>query len=284
MTRAGDIKRALVIGSPIAHSRSPLVHGFWLRAHGIAGEYGRQEVRPDEVAAFLRALPDRGIAGCNVTIPDKEAAFAACDVTTAAAAALRSVNTVWFEGGQMHGDNTDGLGFVAHLDGVHPEWDQRPIRILLLGAGGAARGLALSLLGRKPVELAITNRTARRADELVADIEVVSPGAPVSVLNWSDKDSQLGRFDLIINTTSAGMRGKEPLDCSLTQAKPDAIIADIVYVPLETPFLAEARARQLRTLDGLGMLLHQAAPGFARWFGVKPEVSAALRAHIIADL
>ncbi|CAN1569252.1 AroE Shikimate 5-dehydrogenase [Rhabdaerophilaceae bacterium] len=278
------MKRALVIGSPIAHSRSPLVHGFWLKAYNIQGRYDREEVLPHQVTDFLRMLPSRGIAGCNVTIPNKEAAFLACDITTPAAAALRAVNTVWFENSAMHGDNTDGSGFLAHIDDVHPGWDKQPGRILLLGAGGAARGLGLALLARKPAELAISNRTDDRASRLIADIQAAEPEAPLSHVSWAEKAGSLSRFDLLINTTSAGMQSKDALDLSLETAKRSAIISDIVYVPLETPLLAEARQRQLKTLDGLGMLLHQAVPGFARWFGVKPEVTPALRAHIVANL
>lgn len=278
------MKRALVIGSPIAQSRSPLLHGFWLAQYGIDGSYEREEVRPEALAAFLRNLPARGIAGCNVTIPNKEAACAVCDELTPRAKALGAVNTIWFEKGRICGDNTDGIGFVAHLDQVHPGWDRKAPNILILGAGGAARGLALPLLERKPGLIAFSNRSAERAEKLVADIHATQPEAPLELVPWDAKAGALDRFDLVINTTSAGMLGKEALDLPLDQARKDAIIADIVYVPLETPLLAEARARGLKTLDGLGMLLHQAVPGFEKWFGRKPDVSDALRAHIVAHL
>jgi shikimate dehydrogenase len=278
------MKRALVIGSPIAQSRSPLLHGFWLRQYGIEGSYEREEVRPEDVADFLRNLAVRGIAGCNVTIPNKEPAFRACDRLTERAQALGAVNTVWMEDGLIWGDNTDGIGFVAHLDQTHPGWDQNGPRILILGAGGAARGLALPLLERQPGLIAIANRSPERAETLVADIRAVRPDARLMTVPWQEKAGALEGFDLVINTTSAGMLGKDALDLPLDRASSDAIIADIVYVPLETPLLAEARQRGLKTLDGLGMLLHQAAPGFEKWFGCKPEVSAALRAHIVAHL
>lgn len=278
------MKRALVIGYPVAQARSPLLHGFWLREYGIAGEYGREEVKPEDVATFLQALPARGFAGCNVTIPNKEAAFQACTRTTARAAALGAVNTIWFEDGEIWGDNTDGLGFVAHLDAVHPGWDTTNQRILLLGAGGGARGLAMPLLERKPMRLAFSNRSEDRLGKLVADLQVVAPEAPVDILPWDAKDAALADFDLVINTTSLGMQGKEPLALDLSRLPAHAIVADIVYVPLETPLLASAKARGLKTLDGLGMLLHQAVPGFEKWFGRKPAVTEALRAHIVAHL
>jgi shikimate dehydrogenase len=278
------MKRALVIGSPIAQSRSPLLHGFWLAQYGIEGSYGREEVRPEAVAEFLRQLPERGIAGCNVTIPNKEAAFAACDHLTPRARALGAVNTIWLEEGSIWGDNTDGIGFVAHLDQVHPGWDRAQPHILLIGAGGAARGLALPLLERKPGLIAVSNRSPERAEALVADIRAAMPDAPLELVPWAAKAEMLGRFDLVINTTSAGMLGKDALDLPLDKARETAIIADIVYVPLETALLAEAARRGLRTLDGLGMLLHQAVPGFEKWFGHRPEVSDALREHLIAHL
>lgn len=278
------MKRAMVIGFPVAQARSPLLHGFWLREYGIAGDYSREEVKPEDVATFLRDLPARGFAGCNVTIPNKEAAFRACTRTTARAAALEAVNTIWFEDGEVWGDNTDGLGFVAHLDATHPGWDRTNRRILLLGAGGGARGLAMPLLERKPLRLAFSNRSEERLGKLVADLKKVAPDAPVDLVSWDAKEAALAEFDLVINTTSLGMQGKDPLALDLARLPPHAIVADIVYVPLETPLLAAAKARGLKTLDGLGMLLHQAVPGFEKWFGRKPEVTDALRAHIVAHL
>lgn len=278
------MKRALVIGFPVSQARSPLLHSFWLKEYGIAGEYGREEVPPENVATFLQSLPARGFAGCNVTIPNKEAAFRACTHTTPRASALEAVNTIWFENGEIWGDNTDGVGFVAHLDAVHPGWEQANSRILLLGAGGGARGLAMPLLERKPRRLAFCNRSSDRARKLVADLKKVAPDAPVEIVPWAAKDTALAEFDLLINTTSLGMQGKEPLKLDLSALPAHAIVADIVYVPLETPLLAAAKARGLKTLDGLGMLLHQAVPGFEKWFGRKPEVTEALHAHIVAHL
>lgn len=276
--------KALIIGRPIKHARSPLVHGFWLRELGLSGTYERAEVMPGAVSAFLKELPARGFVGGNVTVPHKEEAFAACDRLSEAAKAVRAVNTFWFEGGKLCGDNTDGSGFVAHLDQTHPGWDARNPRILLIGAGGAARGLIIPLLARNPAAILVSNRSEDRAKALIKDIRVVCPQAALEILPWVDKDEALASVDLVINTTSLGMAGQPPLDLDLSRLPAHAIVADVVYVPLETPLLGAARVRGLKTLDGLGMLLHQAVPGFERWFRVKPAVSAALRAHIVADL
>ena len=276
--------KALIIGRPIKHARSPLLHAFWLKELGISGAYERAEVMPGAVSAFLKELPSRGFVGGNVTVPHKEEAFAACDRVSDVASAVRSVNTFWFEDGKLCGDNTDGAGFVAHLDQVHPGWDAGNPRIMLLGAGGAARGLMIPLLARNPASILVTNRSSERAAALVDDIRKVRPGTHLETVPWAEKADALASIDLVINTTSLGMAGQPPADLDLARLPAHAIVADIVYVPLETPLLASARARGLKTLDGLGMLLHQAVPGFERWFGVKPTVSAALREHIVADL
>jgi len=194
------------------------------------------------------------------------------------------VNTFWFEGDTLCGDNTDGLGFVAHLDQTHPGWGSLPPRILLLGAGGAARGLVLPLLDRNPASIALSNRSEERAEVLIADIRKERPDAPLEIVSWENRSTALSGVDLLINTTSLGMNGQPPLEIDLSVLPAHAIVADIVYVPLETPLLKAARERGLRTLDGLGMLLHQAVPGFERWFGVKPVVTPELRARIVADL
>lgn len=276
--------KALIIGRPVKHARSPLIHAFWLEKLGMAGAYERADVMPGAVNAFLRELPARGFAGGNVTVPHKEEAFAACDRVSDIARAVRAVNTFWFEGEALCGDNTDGLGFVAHLDQVHPGWESLRPRILILGAGGAARGLVLPLLDRNPASIAVSNRSAGRAEALIADIRKERPGAALETVSWENRSVALPGVDLLINTTSLGMNGQPPLEIDLSALPAHAVVADIVYVPLETPLLKAARERGLRTLDGLGMLLHQAVPGFERWFGVKPVVTPELRAHIVADL
>jgi shikimate dehydrogenase len=276
--------RALIIGRPVSHARSPLIHAYWLEQLGISGAYDRQDVMPGAVAAVMRELPFRGYIGGNVTVPHKEEAFLACDHLSSVARAVRAVNTFWFEDGRLCGDNTDGSGFVAHLDQTHPGWSDRNPHILLLGSGGAARGLMVPLLERHPKIITVTNRSQERALGLVADIRLACPEADVRVVPWEERDKALGGVDLLINTTSLGMSGQPALAQDLAPLPETAIVADIVYTPLETPLLAAARARGLRTLDGLGMLLHQAVPGFERWFGVRPAVTEALRAHILADL
>lgn len=276
--------KALIIGRPVKHARSPLIHQFWLRELGLEGSYERQEVMPGAVAAVLRELPAQGFRGGNITVPHKEEAFAACDDLTDVAKAAGAVNTVWFEAGRLCGDNTDGTGFVAHLDQIHPEWDANRPNIVILGAGGAARGLLVPLIDRNPASITLTNRSAERAEILVADIRKARPKAEIHIVPWENRGLALAKADLLINSTSLGMNGQPPLDIDLMPLPASAIVADIVYVPLETPLLVAARARGLKTLDGLGMLLHQAVPGFERWFGVKPRVTDALRQHILADL
>jgi shikimate dehydrogenase len=281
---SGPPPKALVIGYPVKHARSPLIHGYWLDNLKLPGSYGREEVLPGTVASFLHAMPEHGIAGCNITVPHKEEAFTACDRLTVAARAVRAVNTTWYENGVLVGDNTDGFGFLAHLDQTYPGWDAEAPRILILGAGGAARGLIIPLLQRNPREIVICNRTQARANDLVAEIHAAHPGAPLKISPWSRYVGEDALPDLVINTTTQGMEGQPALDFDVAPLPENTIVADIVYVPLETPLLRAAKARGLRTLDGLGMLLHQAIPGFERWFGVRPEVTPGLRAHIMADL
>lgn len=276
--------KALVIGWPVTHARSPLIHGFWLKEMGISGAYDRAAVEPGQVGAFLRGLPARGYRGGNVTVPHKEEAFAACDHVTPAAAAARAVNTFWFEDGALFGDNTDGAGFVAHLAQTHSDWAKTPPRALVLGAGGAARGIISALVTAAPAIVTLTNRSRARAETLRSDLIAAHPEAQIHIADWDDREAALGTSDLVINTTTLGMKGQPALDLDLSGLPAHAIVADIVYVPLETPLLAAAAARGLRRLDGLGMLLHQAVPGFVRWFGTCPVVSADLRDHILADL
>jgi shikimate dehydrogenase len=276
--------RAVIIGRPITHARSPLIHGYWLKQLGLDGAYDRREVMPGAVAAVLRELQAEGYAGGNVTVPHKEEAFMACDRVTERARIAGAVNTFWFEGPELHGDNTDGIGFVAHLSETWPEWDRELAEIRIIGAGGAARGLIAPLLDRNVKAISVSNRSRERAETLYGDIRAVLPAAPLTILDWSDRGAHLGTVDLLVNTTSMGMNGQSPLEIDLSAMKPSGIVADIVYVPLETPLLAAANHLGLRTLDGLGMLLHQAVPGFERWFGQHPSVTQALRQHVFADL
>jgi shikimate dehydrogenase len=273
------MRQAGVIGHPIRHSRSPLIHGHWLDRHGISGTYERFEVTPDQLPAFIASMADRGLAGVNVTIPHKEATFGLVDRLTSTASVLGAVNTLWFEHGELWGDNTDVEGFMAHLDLSSPSWSSTTSRALVIGAGGAARAVVYGLALRGVPEIFVMNRTLDRAMALAAQFGAsVHPGTlPVS-------DTLLASVDLIVNTTSLGMHGQPPLDLPLASLKQTALVADIVYVPLVTPLLQAARARRLETVDGLGMLLHQAASGFERWFGVRPKVTPDLRALIEADI
>lgn len=274
-----DVPRACVIGWPVKHSRSPLIHRYWLAEHGLAGDYGIEEVAPDDLAGFLAALPERGYVGCNVTVPHKVAAAAAVERLDAAAAALGAVNTVWLEGGRPVGANTDVHGFLTNLDAAAPGWDERLDTAAVLGAGGAGRAVVYGLLARGAGSVRVINRSLDRAAALAADF-----GPRVSAADWPRAPRALAGAGLLVNTTSLGMQGMPPLDLDLALLPDDAVVNDIVYVPLETGLLAAARRRGLRVADGLGMLLHQAAPGFERWFGVRPQVSDALRAILVADI
>jgi len=270
--------RACIMGHPVKHSRSPKLHGHWLRTLGIAGEYTLADVRPDDVAVFIRALGANGYAGGNVTVPHKVAALGAVDRVEPEAAAIGAVNTLWFEDGQLVGGNTDVYGFLASLDQDAPGWDARNGRAVVLGAGGAARAIVYGLLGRG-FSVAIVNRTVEKAEALAGHF-----GRGATAAGWGALPALLPGCDLLINTTSLGMTGSAPLPIMLDGLPREAVVFDAVYVPLETPLLAAARARGNRAVDGLGMLLHQGVPGFERWFGVRPAVTPALRAVIEDDL
>jgi len=276
--------KAFIVGHPVKHSRSPLIHGHWLERYGLEGSYERIDVAPVNFADFLGSFGRDGFAGGNVTIPHKEAAFAGVARRTLRAERLGAVNTLWFENGVLWGDNTDVVGFMAHLDGsLGTGWERDVDTALIIGAGGAARAVAAGLQDRPLKRILVANRTPSKTRELVSDLGGGGPAAREAVA-WEEVGPALARSRLIVNTTSLGMAGQPPLLLDLDGAPADAVVADIVYVPLKTPLLAAAEARNLRTVDGLGMLLHQAAPGFARWFGVAPEVTPELRALIVADI
>ncbi|MCB8873916.1 shikimate dehydrogenase [Acidisoma silvae] len=272
---SGQARLAGVIGWPVAHSRSPRLHGFWLNRHSIDGAYLPLPVRPEDFQTAVRGLVAAGFAGANVTIPHKEAAFAVCDTVDPFAHAAGAVNTLVFQDGRITGRNTDGIGFLENLrqHGIDPAAGPA----LLLGAGGAARAIAAALraLG---VAVTLTNRTAERAEALA----VALPGC--RTIAWDARDAALGDHALIVNTTSLGMTGHGDLMLDLTRAAPTTAISDIVYVPLETPLITDAKTRGLKTAPGLGMLLHQAVPGFTAWFGVTPVVDDALYDFVAGDL
>lgn len=277
--------KAFVTGFPIKHSRSPLIHGFWLKEHGIEGSYEAIEVLPENFAEFAASLAKNGFAGGNVTIPHKEVAFATVDSRDAAAEAIGAVNTLWIESGKLCGGNTDAYGFAANLDALAPGWNNANTA-LVLGAGGAGRAIVHALQTRGFSRIAIVNRTLSRAEELASHF-----GEGVSAHGWDAAQALVKDAGLIVNTTSLGMSGhmtsggeatEFPLD--LSEAQKSAVATDIVYIPLKTPFLASAEAAGLKTVDGLGMLLHQAVPGFERWFGKRPEVTEALRNYILDNM
>lgn len=272
-------RRCFIIGHPVAHSRSPLIHGHWLAEHGLAGSYERVEVPPAEVPAFVARLRAGEFAGGNVTVPNKETVLPLLDQVSETARAMGAANTLWMEDGQLHGDNTDAYGFLAHLDACVPDWAGRSGTALILGAGGAARAVIHGLAERGVGRILLVNRSLERAVELAA----VFP-KKVEAQSWHSIAALVGESDLIVNTTSLGMRGQPALEVDLSGLRPGTIVDDIVYVPLETPLLAEARARGGIPVDGLGMLLHQAVPGFERWFGIRPAVTDRLRAMIEADI
>lgn len=275
--------KAFVVGHPIKHSRSPLIHGYWLRQYGLEGSYERIDVTPVNFGEFLKSFQERGYAGGNVTIPHKEAAFVGVDRRTARAERLGAVNTLWMENGVLWGDNTDVVGFMSHLDqSLGKGWEGNVETALILGAGGAARAITAGLQDRPLKRIFVANRTLSKAQELARDL--TGSGAALEALAWEDVDRAFPQTQLVVNTTSLGMAGQPPLNLDLDRLPDGAAVADIVYVPLKTSLLAAAEARGLRTVDGLGMLLHQAAPGFKRWFGIMPEVTPALRAMIEADI
>jgi shikimate dehydrogenase len=272
--------KACVIGWPIAHSRSPMIHGYWLREHRIDGTYEKIAVRPEEVEDFLRSMKAKGLAGCNVTLPHKEAALRVADEIHPAAREIGAANTLWLSGdGKLHADNTDAYGFMTHLKESAPDLELAGATAMLLGAGGAARAIVYGLQQAGVARILVANRTEARAAALVESF-----GDGLETVAWDDKETLLADCDLLVNTTSLGMEGQPPLEISLDRLGEDAVVADIVYKPLETPLLAAARERGNVCVDGLGMLLHQAVPGFERWFGVRPEVTPELRELVIADL
>ena len=274
------MKHACVIGDPVSHSRSPLVHGFWLAELGIEGSYGRERVSSDALAGFITGLRERGYRGCNVTLPHKEAAFRLVDATTELSRQLAAVNTVWLdEDGRLHGDNTDVHGFVANLDQEMPGWRMTTSTALVLGAGGAARAIVMGLMLCGVERVIVANRSAERADALVAGLP-----RPAETVTLDRLPEILPDADLLANTTSLGMVGQPRHDFALAGLKPGALVTDIVYVPLETELLREARLRGHPTVGGLGMLLHQAVPGFEHWYGTRPSVSPALYRHVAADI
>jgi len=277
MTAPTKTRAACLIGWPAAHSRSPLIHHYWLRTLGIEGGYSIEAVPPEGFAEFVLHLAAHGFVGANVTIPHKERALA-LSVPDSRARAVGAANTLWYEGGELRSTNTDIEGFLGNLDACAPGWDGAG-DALVLGAGGASRAVVFGLIERGITRVHLANRTLERAQALAGQF-----GAKVHPVAWDAIDGLLPRAGLLVNTTSLGMHGQPALELDAGRLPPHAVVADLVYVPLETPLLAAARARGLKTADGLGMLLYQAVRGFELWFGTRPEVTAELYAHVAADL
>jgi shikimate dehydrogenase len=274
----GRARLAGVMGWPVAHSLSPRLHGYWLREHGIDGAYVPLAVRPERLASALRALPDLGFAGCNLTVPHKEASLNVLDEVTPEARRIGAVNTVRVRAdGSLYGWNTDIEGFSQSLAAALPGWSLAGKPAAVIGAGGAARAVVAALTGLGATEIRLVNRTTARAEELARAL-----GGPIRALPWEHRSRALEGAGLLVNATTLGMAGQPPLEIELAALPRTAPVSDIVYVPLETPLLAAARARGHPVVDGLGMLLHQAVPGFEAWFGHRPEVTPALRDFVLA--
>lgn len=271
-------RSAAIFGQPVMHSRSPQIHGFWLQHHHLSGAYLRREVGPDDLPHLLHRFEELGLVGANLTLPLKEIAVAHV-IADDTATKLQTVNTLWLENGKLHGTSTDGSGFIGSLDEQTPEWRSYLENIVVLGSGGAAKAIIHALLQAGAERVTIINRNTERAENLVKLFGPKTTSAP-----WEKINNALLTADLLVNTTSLGMMGQPPLALDVKHLPPTAIVADIVYVPLETPLLRDARMAGLKTVDGIGMLLHQAVPGFTRWFGIAPQVTPELRAAIAADL
>ena len=271
----GHARLAGILGWPVSHSRSPRLHGLWLQRHGVDGAYVPLPVAPDRFAAAVRALADLGFRGANVTIPHKEAAFAVCDRVDPTALRAGAVNTLVFRDGAIEGSNTDGWGFLANCAEAVPGWRADAGPVVILGAGGSARAIAAALLDAGCPGITLVNRTPARAEALARAL-----GGPIRVA----ADPPLAEAAMLVNTTSQGMQGQPALDLDLSPLPAGAVVADIVYVPRETPLLSAAAARGLATVAGLGMLLHQARPGFEAWFGVAPQVDQELRDFVGGDI
>lgn len=278
-TLSGKSAVAGVFGWPISHSRSPRLHGYWLRKYGIDGAYVPFATHPAKLEQAIRALPALGFRGGNITLPHKERALGAVDEVTALARRIGAVNTLLVrDDGSILGDNTDGFGFLAHLIATKPDWNGAAGPAVVLGAGGAARAVVVALLEAGVPELRLVNRTTRRAEELAEAI-----GGAIKVVAWEARAAALDGANLLVNTTNLGQAGQPPLDIALDRLPAAALVYDIVYVPLLTDLLKSAQARGNPVVDGIGMLLHQARPGFAAWFGREPEVTPELRAFVLGE-
>ena len=278
----GKARLAGVMGWPLGHSLSPRLHGYWLAEHGIDGAYVPLPVAPENFERALRALPVLGFRGANVTLPHKEAALALADSASPEARRIGAANTLVIDGqGRIEARNADAFGFIENLRTEQPGWTAERGPAVVIGAGGAARAVVVALLDAGAPEVRLVNRTRARAEELAADLAAVSLNGGVTVVDWVSRETALDGAALLVNTTTQGMAGQPALDLSLRALPVSAVVNDIVYVPLETPLLAEARARGNPVAGGIGMLLHQARPGFKAWFGVEPQVTPELTRFVL---
>ncbi len=280
MIISAKARLAGVMGWPVDHSLSPRLHGYWLDANGIDGAYLPLAVAPEHFAEALRVLALLGFRGVNITVPHKEAALDAVDVADPLARRIGAVNTITVRNdGSLEGTNTDAYGFTEQLKATVPDWQASGGAAVIIGAGGAARAICIALLDAGVAEIRIVNRTLARAEALATAV-----GEPVRVLPWTGRANAVGDAALVVNTTTLGMTGQPALDLDAAAINDDAVVCDIVYAPLQTPLLRDAAGRGLRTVDGLGMLIHQARPGFEAWFGVAPEITDDVRAFLALDL
>jgi shikimate dehydrogenase len=276
------MKKACIVGWPVAHSRSPMIYKYWLQHHGIAGDYVKEAVSPDDIDAFLAGLTGRGYAGCNITVPHKGAAFRAIQVKHPPAIACGSANLLWMQDGTLHGTNTDTFGFMTNLNLTVPDWKRPDAAAVVLGAGGSTRTILYGLLDAGVTQIRLVNRTRAKAEDLARQFDPA--GAKITVMDWDQRSAAVNNASVVINSTSLGMKGEGSPGVDFSKADKRTVVTDIVYVPLETAFLADARKAGMRTVDGLGMLLHQAVPAFETYYGLRPVVTPELRALVVADL
>ncbi|MBH68028.1 MAG: shikimate dehydrogenase [Rhodospirillaceae bacterium] len=268
-----------ISGWPVKHSRSPRIHNYWIKKYGIDGVYIPLPITPNNAFDAFRSLPGLGIVGLNVTTPHKETAYKAVDEVDEWAEQLKAVNTIAIRNGLLYGTNTDAYGFIEALLEAYPNWSASSGPAVVLGAGGAARAVVAALGAEGAPAIRVLNRTMKRAEKLCEDLR--QPAIPIP---WAKREKSIEGAKLVVNTTVLGMVGQPSLDIELSNLEADAVVVDIVYNPLETPFLKKARSRGNIGIDGLGMLLHQARPGFKEWFGTEPEVDSKLREYVLADL
>lgn len=272
--------KTAVIGHPIAHSKSPLIHNYWIKKHGLSGAYEAIDIAPDSLKEGVQKLIDEGYAGFNVTIPHKESMLDLCETLDANAEICGAVNTVEIIDGKLHGHNTDSFGFLTNIKTHHPAFDFEDCPAVVLGAGGAARAIVSGLVGHRVPEIILINRTREKADQIAEDIGLGTD--LVEVMDWEERHDALKWANLLVNTTALGMEGQAPLDINLDELDGEALVTDIVYKPLETDLLKTAKARGNPIVTGIGMLLHQARPAFHKWYGVMPDVDEELERLVLA--